>query len=87
MSRIDTFTKLHNNLFDYVKRITNQPNMNVPTVAETIIFLNTAVDLNYNVDDLETKYKEGINNYDSVTDEQKNKVRKYLTAMLELLRI
>ena len=87
MSRIDTFTKLHNNLFDYVKRVTNRPNMNIPTVAESILFLNTAVDLNYSIDDLETKYKEGIDGYDSVTDEQKNKVRKYLTAMLELLRI
>jgi len=60
--------------------------MNIPTVAETIVFLNTAVDLNYSVDDLETKYKEGIDNYNSATDEQKNKVRRYLSAMLDLLR-
>jgi len=86
MSKIETFTKLHNNLFDYVKRVTNRPNMNVPTVAESILFLNTAAELNYNIEYLENKYKEGISGYDSATDEQKLKVRRYLSAMIDLLR-
>ena len=87
MSKIDTFTKLHNNLFDYVKQITNRPNMNIPTVAETIIFLNTAAELNYNIEYLENKYKEEISGYDNATDDQKKAVRRYLNAMLDLLRV
>ena len=57
-----------------------------PTIAETIIFLNAAADLNYTVDDLEAKYKQELGFLTAATDEQKNKIKRYLTAMLELLK-
>ena len=84
-TKIQVFNKLHTDLFDYVKQITDQ-NLVIPTVAETIIWLNSMMELNYEIDDLEAKYKQQLSFLESATDEQKQKIKRYLSAMFDLLK-
>jgi len=58
----------------------------MPSLAETILFLNTIADLEVNADSLEQKYKSQVPFYESASSQAKEKVKRYLNAMIELLQ-
>jgi hypothetical protein len=48
--------------------------------------LNTIADLEVNADSLEQKYKSQVPFYESASSQAKEKVKRYLNAMIELLQ-
>ncbi len=87
-TKLTAFQKLYNNLINYLKQAvksTQQPSF--PSLAETILFLNTQIELgNDNIEKLENNFKHQISIYSQANEETKEKARRYLCAMIDLLK-
>jgi len=84
MSKIKVFSTLHTNLSNYIKSLceTDRIEFNLPSIAEFILFLSTT---SMTLAELELKYSSQLIGY-NLTIDQKNKIKEYLSAMLEIIR-
>jgi len=84
MSKINLITTLHTNLSNYIKSLckTHKIEFNLPSIAEFILFLSTT---SMTLSELELKYSSQLIGY-NLTIDQKNKIKEYLSAMLEIIR-
>ena len=85
-SKISTFSKLHQNLTAYVKEQTATHIPAIPSIAEFMLFLTAAIQRGItDINQLETDYKQHISRFNDANDEVKNKIKRYIQAMIDLL--
>ncbi len=58
----------------------------MPSLAETILFLNTLAEDDMDADKLEQKYRLQIPFYQSASSNARDKVKRYINAMIDLLK-
>ncbi len=83
-TKIQTLYRLHEQLTNYLNKTGLSNTM--PSLAETILFLNTQVELGYNADQLENQYRDQIPQYQQASTVDRTKVKEYLNAMIDLLK-
>ncbi len=83
-TKIQMLYRLHEQLTNYLNKTGLSNTM--PSLAETILFLNTQVELGYNADQLENQYRDQIPQYQQASDANRAKVKEYLNAMIDLLK-
>lgn len=85
-SKIEILAALHKNLFSYIKEVTERPGMPVPTLSEMILYLQSnEIDVEDQRWSAEFKQKYPAD-YEKFTQSHIEKIKKYINAMLELLR-
>ncbi len=83
-TKIQMLYRLHEQLTNYLNKTGLSNTM--PSLAETILFLNTQVELGYNADQLENQYRDQIPQYQQASTVDRTQIKEYLNAMIDLLK-
>lgn len=85
-SKLDLLAKLHQNLNKYILDIVKKPGYSMPTLSEMILYLQNN-DIDIDNEEWPNTFKQKYpNDYEKFTLENIDKIKKYISAMLELLK-